>query len=53
MKTAYIKPEMEVIEMELANNIMKGSDNNYDLSGEGDYNGPAGAKRKSFWLGED
>lgn len=51
MKTTYIKPEMEVIEMELANNIMEGS-KNYDLNDE-PYTGPAGAKRKSFWSDED
>lgn len=52
MKTVYIKPEMEVIEMELANNIMEGSQKDYDL-GDGNYSGPAGAKRKSFWQDED
>lgn len=49
----YIKPIMEVVEMELTNNIMNGSDKGYDLDDTGDYNGPAGAKRKSFWSDED
>lgn len=57
MKTEkYIKPKIEIIEVEPEGAIMGVSDNNNDyvLNEDGNYSGSAGApKRKSFWGNKD